>query len=320
MRLAELRSFLLRVAVMMALVVAGYLAILVAPTAKNSYLSAVIDKQARLASLGSPKLVFVGGSNLSFALDSARIERELGMPVVNMGLGIYAGLRFMLYSVLPRLGEGDVVVVSPEYQLFRGLYNGEEELLEALEAFPQGISTIGSVGQWLGVVRALPTYIKNKANRMLAQLVQDPDPKCVYCRRAFNPYGDLMAHAGLPATDVAAMPMFRSKSEQGPVDMEAVAGLREFVQKASQRGARVVILFPAVPDAHLEKNLDVMEKVHQAIRDNVAAPVLATPSESTMPVDLFWDWVYHLKIEGRERRTGFIIERLRPVIAGAAPR
>ncbi|HYC56771.1 MAG TPA: hypothetical protein VEL28_17705 [Candidatus Binatia bacterium] len=316
MRMAELRSFMRRVLAMGVLVVIGYAAILVAPTTKNSYLSAVIDKQARLASLGSPKLVFVGGSNLSFALDSPRIERELRMPVVNMGLGIYAGLRFMLYSVLPRLGPGDVVVISPEYQLLRGLYNGEEELLEALEAFPQGIATIGSLEQWIGVVRALPTYVKNKANRMLAQLVQNPDPKCVYCRRAFNAYGDLMAHAGVPGTDVAAMPMFRSKSEQGPVDQEAITGLREFAQKAAERGARVAILFPAVPDSHLAQNEEVMEKVHQALRDNVPATILATPRESLMPVGLFWDWVYHLKMEGREQRTTFIIDHLRPFLGG----
>lgn len=311
------RRFLMRAACMAALVVTGYLTVLVAPIEKGSYLSAVIDKQARLKSLPSPKLVFVGGSNLSFAVDSARVEREIGLPVANMGLGIYAGLRFMLESVVPRLGSGDVVVVSAEYQLFRGLYNGQEELLEVLDAFPEGLSTV-SRKQAVGLVRAMPTYIKNKANRMAAPLFQSPDPACVYCRRAFNEYGDIVASLTASKKDVAPMPMFRSKAEQGPVDREAVKGLADFVRGAAERGARVVIMFPAVPRPQFEKNRAVLEEVAAKIRADVPAPILGEPADNVMPVELFYDWVYHLLPEGREQRTGVLISRLKTFLASSS--
>lgn len=311
----DVRKFFGRVAVMAALVVAGNAAILFAPTEKASYLAAVIDKQARLRSLPSPKLVLVGGSNLSFAIDSARLERELGMPVANMGLGIYAGLRFMLGSVVDALGPGDVVVVSAEYQLYRGLYDGEEELLEVLEAYPKGLSTVGSTRQVAGLARALPAFIKNKANRIAAPLFQASSPTCVYCRRAFNPYGDIVA--SLPPADknVAEMAMFRSKSEKGPIDPQAIAGLAEFVRRSTERGARVVVMYPAIPEPHFAANRPLLEEVDARIRKLVPVPILGGPGENVMPVGLFYDWVYHLLPAGRDARTAVVVERLRAFVA-----
>ncbi len=313
----DLRKFLARMLALAALVVAGHAVILAMPSEKGSYLSAVIDKQARLRSLASPKLVFVGGSNLSFALDSPRIEHEMGMPVANMGLGIYAGLRFMLDSVVSRLGPGDLVVISAEYQLYRGLYNGEDELLEVLEAFPDGLRTVDWKAQALPLARALPTFIKNKTNRMLAMLVQKSDPRCVYCRKAFNQYGDLVALDGQPGKDVATMALFRSKSEQGPIEGDAIRGLRRFVAAATERGARVVLMFPAVPLPLYEKNREKIEEVYERVKKDVPVPVLGSPSENTMPAQYFWDWVYHLVPAGRDIRTGVVLERLKNYLASS---
>lgn len=315
---SDLRRFFAKAAALALLVALGHAAVLLIPAEKNSYLSAVIDKQARLRSLPSPKLVFVGGSNLSFSVDSPRVERELGLPVVNMGLGIYAGLRFMLDSVAPRLGRGDLVVISAEYQLYRGLFNGEDELLEVLEAFPEGIRTIHWKAQAMPLLRALPAYVKNKTNRLLATFVQKPDPSCIYCRRAFDEYGDLRAPLTQPGKDVATMALFRSKGEAGPVEDDAIKGLRRFVAAAEAAGARVVLTFPAVPAPLYEKNRDKLDEVYERVKKDVPVPILGTPAENTMPPQYFWDWVYHLVPAGRDLRTGVLIERLRPYVASSA--
>ncbi len=41
----------------------------------NEYVAASIDKEKRLASLPSPKMVFTGGSNLSFGLNSEQVSK-----------------------------------------------------------------------------------------------------------------------------------------------------------------------------------------------------------------------------------------------------
>src|SRR6266436_7071833 len=68
---------------------------------KTGYLAASIDKHHLLVQQPSPRIVFVGGSNLAFGLDSSEIERSLSYHPINMGLHIGLGLAFMLAEVKP---------------------------------------------------------------------------------------------------------------------------------------------------------------------------------------------------------------------------
>ena len=76
------------------------------------YLGGVRAKQERLASLGSPKVVLVGGSNVTFGLDSPLLEEALCRPVVNMTIHASLGFRFMVEQLDGGLGKGDLVSLS----------------------------------------------------------------------------------------------------------------------------------------------------------------------------------------------------------------
>ena len=69
----------------------------------NNYLASSIDKHYRLDSLGSPRLILVGGSNLAFGVDSKYMEQRLGMPVVNMATHAGLGMDFILSEVEPTI-------------------------------------------------------------------------------------------------------------------------------------------------------------------------------------------------------------------------
>ncbi len=85
----------------------------------NNLHATVLDKERLLKEAPSPRLVLVGGSGLAFGIDSPTLEQELGgeYSVVNMGLHAGLGLDFMLNEALDGLREGDVVVLSPEYDI-----------------------------------------------------------------------------------------------------------------------------------------------------------------------------------------------------------
>ncbi|HPG73671.1 MAG TPA: hypothetical protein PLM49_05215, partial [Bacteroidales bacterium] len=59
-------------------------------------MAAIIDKHKRIDSIKSPKIIFAGGSNLPFGIDSKMIQDSLHTPVVNLGLHAGLGLDFML--------------------------------------------------------------------------------------------------------------------------------------------------------------------------------------------------------------------------------
>ncbi len=89
---------------------------------KTGYLAASVDKHHLLVQQPSPRIVFVGGSNLAFGLDSLAIERSLGYHPINMGLHLALGLDFMLAEIEAFLKPDDVVLISLEYEHFVDLY------------------------------------------------------------------------------------------------------------------------------------------------------------------------------------------------------
>ncbi len=298
---------------MLTLIGLSFIAITLAPVDQGSYLASVIDKQARLQATESPKLVLVGGSNLSFGVDSPRLERELGYPVVNMGLGINAGLRFILDSVIPFINEGDIVILMPEYHLFYGLYEGDDELLDVLEAYPPGLRYIHSLRQLYNIARELPMHAKLKFNRMLRSIGREPDTECLYCRKALNAHGDLMAHLGMKGKDLSDMQLFRRKISK-QVDVNAVKGLNRFIERAQSRGARVFFMYASIPRKQYGENKEKIEAVASILSRDLEAPILGTPQDHTYDLKYFFDWIYHLNGEGRELRTTQIIAWMREAL------
>ena len=63
---------------------------------KKSLFFSLIDKNKLLEETNKPRLIFIGGSNLSFGLDSKRIKDSLKFNPINTGIHTSLGLKFML--------------------------------------------------------------------------------------------------------------------------------------------------------------------------------------------------------------------------------
>src|SRR5690606_19069199 len=82
---------------------------------QNDYSRGTELKHNRLAQIDTRKIVLIGGSNLSFGVDSPMIQKATGCPVVNMGMNGYFGVRYMLEEVKAHINPSDIVVLSFEY-------------------------------------------------------------------------------------------------------------------------------------------------------------------------------------------------------------
>ena len=87
------------------------------PRDSNHYLSALQDKIERLESCIGNRILIVGGSNAAFGLNSQCIQQTTGLDTVNLGLHVSLGLPFYLETVRQHCRHGDVVVLTPEYEL-----------------------------------------------------------------------------------------------------------------------------------------------------------------------------------------------------------
>ncbi len=317
MRRLILRGFALITAVAITMVVV--LAAL--PKPENTYFGAAADKWRAARAAPSPKLLIVGGSNTAFGLDSERLSRDLGMPVVNMGLNAGLGLRYMLDEAVQFVEAGDVVVVSPEYELFYGgLVDGRQQLLELGWMHPPSLRLIRTPRQVAALARGFPNVFQDRLRSVWLSF-RSPGRTTwhqVYNRDAFNEYGDVVSHLTVdPTRDVDEMDLLGDAS--GEVDPAAFRALEGFHERVRKRDARGFIILPTIPARHYQARQDMVHDVYERLMSDTSLPVLAPPDRHLLGDQHFFDTVYHLSAEGRQERTDQLVELLRSVGVGQTP-
>jgi hypothetical protein len=278
----------------------------------NGYLGATIDKHNRLAHQPGPRIVFVGGSNLAFGLDSAAVERSLGYHAVNMGLDISLGLDFMLREIEPFLARGDVVVISPEYEEFIDMYPGK-----AITLFPEaiiypravrffsykhltllldeGLTLIGEITR--AAVRFLTLGVSNE--------VRSDNP---YVRSAFNEYGDITRHHDLKPRHIT----IRHFGQSSPESITRVIDrLNQFKDQCRSQRISVFYSYPPIFSGQLQAYTEMIHDIASNLTHRLQFPILNTPDEMSFPANYMFDHEYHLTLPGKQIRTNQLIARLR---------
>ena len=110
---------------------------------QKTYMGAFVDKIERLKSINEPKIILVGNSNVAFGFDSERIEKAMGMPVVNLGYLGDVGSAFNEDMAKFSINSGDIVV------LCHSGYNSEDRIFDRVLAW----STIDNHIESLRVLR-----------------------------------------------------------------------------------------------------------------------------------------------------------------------
>jgi hypothetical protein len=274
----------------------------------ETYIQAVVDKQRRLESLGPGKVVLIGGSNTAFSVDSRVLEQRLRRPVVNMGVHAELGLRLMLAQVRPFVARGDVIVLSPEYQLLFRKPALSSIACRAVSYLPRasGITRIErarcELVAWVEQVQSRFTF--NAKRRLGIPRATDD----VFTRAAFNEYGDLESHLGrASASRIAFAPLLETLNE------ETLDILADFGAEAERRGACVYLVYPAFADFAYAQSPDAVAEVDAALRRRLPhAAFLGPPGDFLLPRSHLFDTVYHANAAGRAVHT----QRIADGIAG----
>ena len=264
-------------------------------------------KVARLKSLPSPKIVLVGGSNLSMGLDCARIEKAFKRPVMNMGLHGGLGLGYMLAEVRPYIRSGDFVVLAPEYTHYHcESYYGNKEVLGVIfDVMPAKRKDV-SARQWAHLLRYIPNYAAKKLMNSVSRLtknVRQGEP----CAQTFDAYGDAVGHwqqADMPVVPLAPC------GRPSVVNPDYMDGVQAFVEEMQGRGAKVVILPPCCQATSFDNTKPLVSWVEEELRRR-HLPLGAPMARYRMADNLCTGTPYHLNKKGVDLRTTLVIEDLR---------
>ncbi len=276
----------------------------------GDYISAILDKDRLLRGTPSPKIVFVGASNLAFGLDSERVQSAMRLPVVNLGLHGGVGLKYMLDSTRPYVKKGDIVVLVPEYEEFFGeRHYGEAPLLNVLHLSREGWRHIDSFQQYRVIWRYALTEMKDTIHALYKRSSSSGK---IYSRESFNRFGDVVAHLKEKPRTIESygVPLENEKfNDRVLVDMKI------FREYSEGNGAAVLILFPSIAESAFRMNHARIREVYDRIRTygGLGAILGSTPEDYVFPDNCFFDTAYHLTGTCRETRTDKVIMALRGI-------
>ena len=282
----------------------------------EQYLYALKDKYDLLVRTEGPRVVFVGGSNLAFGINSNEVKRRLGRNPINLGLHERLGINVLLRMVREQLRKDDVILISPEFSvIFEESSCSRKMAEETISCWPASRRFIQpdfeeSLEEMLPStppLRALGQCVARAIDRSKGVSGDGVD---IYRRKSFNQFGDHVAHFDKPAKTISAR-------RRCPVDEvafgELVETLNQFQSECEERLASVYFLYPPVLKSKGHSQADQFERMNELLNTRLNMPVLFQWEDAILEDSLFYDSEYHLTEQGALRRTVAVCEALSSV-------
>lgn len=268
----------------------------------NNYLQAYKLKCELLENTPGPRLIFVGGSNLAFGINSKRIADSLGINVINTGLHAGVGIKFMLDDVSQYVRVGDILIIAPEYNHFyRSIDAPTFAFVHAIAGWKK-LHLLDWL-QFKELLRGLPSVVYHR-----------PDKTEVYeyyQASNFNEVGDMAGHWS-DSTGLSSIPVTSQIS--APFDEKTAA---YFVMKVCELKKRVeVYVIPPVCRASAFKAMgNVPVEVANYLKDK-GILFIVDPETHVKSDEYALDTDFHMNGKGVQVFTEQLIQELRPYMGG----
>jgi len=279
------------------------------PVQKSSFYYSQIDKDALLTSVKGQRIIFVGGSNVSFGINSQIFADSLGLHPINTAIDAGVGLVYMLDHTINQIHKGDIVVVIPEYDHFFEDFayggNGDQLLIESTI---NGVSNIGNLRrkQIARSLKYIPALLMSKLR--MWHYFYKKDTSNVYLRQSFNKYGDAVGHWNRQSDIVPAVASF-GKS----VNFQIIHEIQDFNDKVLQKGAYCLFTFPCVQKSTYQNCIAQVAEVEKEIR-KLNIKTFGNPQEYVFPDEYMFNTIYHLNKKGVDVRTAKLLNDLKQAL------
>ncbi len=275
----------------------------VLPQYSMGYMAAFQDKLHYAESIEEPKIILMGDSNLAFGIDSEKIEQEIGMPVVNMGLHGGLGQTFCMDLAKHTIEQGDIVVVLPAYYGYSvGLADGTLGWTLLENNF--SLWTKVSVRDYPVLWRTFPTYLQ-KTITLFKTSKRNTVTTGGYSRLAFNKYGDIESTGSENVMPEGYLP---GEPWSVVVNGELIDYYNDYHAYVQDKGAVMIAACPPLIDSSEQINAETFEKTYEVIISGLNFDFISDWEDYIYPMEYFYDTNYHLNDVGRVYRTEQLIE------------
>ncbi len=285
---------------------------------ENTFTAALPDKVERLGGIEGPKIIVIGGSSIAFGLDSQLMERETGLPTVNFGLYASLGTRAMLDLSRAHVGEGDVILLSPETdaQTLSGYFGGEV----MWQAAERDRSLLNDLSWCEKKQLALSLWDYTAAKCRLFR-TGTPDPDGVYRRGSFDGYGDVVYPRPQSVMPLGCDPGQVITPCADIVGDDFIEIVNEYVAFARKAGAEVYFTYAPMNAAALSAEVtdESLYQYYLYLSSVLDCEVITDIHRAIMEPGYFYDSNFHLNDAGRTVWTAHLCEDVRRVQGVTAP-
>lgn len=293
-----------------------------APVYSGSWFATFADKFDRLLSLaGQRKLVLFSGSSARFGYDSAMLDEALpGYDVVNMGVFAYTGATPQLLLILGCMGEGDILLHSPEFDAAQRQFctrsDLEDNFFRMMEANYDMVSRL-DLRDHASAFTGLTAYLSVKAGMepkaySLSPSRFDEDGNPV-SNPSYNEYGDYCLYRPNSADDQPVYGLPVDYTVRSFPKAQFLDPLNAMYRRFLDRGVRVY--FTYAPRNRLAVSADSTPEARAELdawfRETLCVPVISDIEDSLVSGIWLYGTDNHLSTEGAALRTRQVIQDLK---------
>jgi hypothetical protein len=276
------------------------------PKSSKSLLFTAKFKNTLLSCTHKPRIIFLGGSNLSFGLDGKTVNDSLQLHPINTGIHASLGLKFMLSNYLNYMKKGDVVVLVPEYHQYIDDFaygaDGEELARMVFDVDLRNLFLLNSK-QLIYVCTKLPELIKSKLS-VGNYIGYDFD--FIYSKYVYNRFGDVaskfLTKKQLVSPDISL--------NINPINHRIIQDIVDFEKVLIKNGCKLFISFPGYQEASFNNSSAKIKTIYSLLKKK-QIKLIGTPEMFKMKDSFILNTTYHLNNFGVKRRTNFLINGLK---------
>jgi len=277
----------------------------------DTYLYESSAKLDMLRTISQPRVIFVGGSNLGFGLNSKEVSDSLRKHAINNALHAGLGLKFIIDDIDELLMSGDSVVICPEYSHFFGeAAYGEPTTSPILADYRHEMLNKCNAKQLVPIVKGLPKVfidrvqvVKKKLKRVIR--CDKPLKTYEYRKSGFNEYGDEVSHWTLKSDN----PNISVSRITGDFNEDFYQYFLSVIRKWENRGIKVIMMPPAIYDKQYDACKEQIVYLSNRLKED-DHPFLTETSLFAYPDSLMYNTSYHINKKGVDRRTRDVIKAL----------
>ncbi|NCC06563.1 MAG: hypothetical protein EOM30_00635 [Clostridia bacterium] len=260
-----------------------------------------------LASTKSPKIVIIGGSGAPYAVISEDVQNALGMPCINLGTTAYLGLEFYFAQLKGNLGDGDIVIIAPEYSMYENgidyetVWMAAENRASVIKKLP--LSYVPNM------LTSFSRYAKSKLGALKTDGASPLTYDEQYTAAGYGYWGDItfdrdcILESGYNTQDTRTV-------TADIVTDEVINQLNAVAAYAGKCGAEVYLTYATFDRLALIDGIDGVNALEARLEAECDIKWLGNLSDGVMDEKYFYNTNNHLNSEGAKVRTAALISDL----------